>query len=86
MVILDARSRLEYDAGHVPGARHLPLWSALTASSSGLPPRDEPITVYCGLGPRAWMVGGVLRLRGHRDVRMLCGHMRRWKKDGKPLE
>ena len=48
--------------------------------------RGEPITVYCVLGPRAWMVGGVLRLRGRRDVRMLAGHMRRWKKDRKPLE
>ena len=86
MVILDARSRAEYDSGHVPGARHLPLWKVLTSSSSDLPARGEPITVYCGLGPRAWMVGGVLRLRGRRHVRMLAGHMRRWKKDRKPLE
>jgi rhodanese-related sulfurtransferase len=86
MVILDARSRLEYDAGHVPGARHLPLWKVLTTPASKLPPRSEPVTVYCGLGPRAWMVGGLLRLRGHRRVRMLRGHMRRWKKDGRPLE
>ena len=85
-VILDARTRVEYDSGHVPGARHLPLWKALTSSSANLPAPNEPVTVYCLLGPRAWMVGQVLRLRGHRDVRLLPGHMRRWRKDGKPLE
>lgn len=86
MTILDVRSKREFDRGHVPGARHLPFWRAgATASSIGIS-RAEAITVYCGHGPRAWMARALLRFRGFRDVRLLAGHMRRWKKDGKPLE
>jgi len=32
----DAKGRAEYEAGHVPGARHL-AWSELTASRNGIP-------------------------------------------------
>jgi rhodanese-related sulfurtransferase len=85
-VILDVRSRHEYDSGHVPGARHLPFWKVLTSVQTIVPSREHPVTVYCGHGPRAWMAGALLRLRGYRHVCMLAGHMRRWKQDGKPLE
>jgi len=84
MILLDVRSKREFDRGHVPGARHLPFWRAGAARIDAAP--DEAITVYCGHGPRAWIARALLRSRGFRDVRLLAGHMRRWKKDGKPLE
>lgn len=85
-MILDVRSRREYDSGHVPGARHLPYWAALTRASSLGIPRDTPLTVYCGHGPRARIAKALLRLRGFRRVSLLAGHMRAWKKAGRPLE
>lgn len=84
--MLDVRSRREYDAGHVPGAIHLEFWKILIGRLERLPSRGEPLTVYCGHGPRAWMAGAVLRARGYRQVCMLAGHMRRWKRNGNPLE
>ena len=85
-MILDVRSRREYDSGHVPGARHLPYWAVLTrASRLGLS-RDTPLTVYCGHGPRAVIAKALLRLRGFRRVSLLAGHMRAWRKAGRPLE
>jgi rhodanese-related sulfurtransferase len=43
---------------------------------------DDPLVVYCGYGPRAWMAGAVLRRRGFRHVMYLAGHMHGWRRAG----
>lgn len=82
---LDVRSAREYASGHIPSARHLPFWHLIGGRPPGIP-STEPIIVYCGHGPRAWIARAALRARGYRDVRLLAGHMRAWRKAGKPLE
>ena len=77
--ILDVRSGFEYRHGHVPGAVHIPFW-LLPFQMSRVPgKRDDPIVVYCGHGPRAWMAGALLRARGYRQVQYLKGHWAAWK-------
>jgi rhodanese-related sulfurtransferase len=84
--ILDVRSRWEYKGGHVPGAIHLPFWT-LEARVSEVPAsHGDPIVVYCGYGPRAWMAGAVLRRHGFRSVKYLDGHMHGWRQAGLPEE
>jgi rhodanese-related sulfurtransferase len=85
-VILDVRSALEFSAGHLPGAVHLPFWSALFRAGRIAARRDDPVVVYCGHGPRARMAARALRLRGFRDVRLLWGHLAGWRDAGLPLE
>jgi rhodanese-related sulfurtransferase len=81
-VILDVRSRAEYEGGHVPGAINVPF-TEVAERVSALPARPEdPIIVYCGHGPRAWLAGVALRRRGFRRVSYLKGHMSGWKKAG----
>ncbi len=84
-IVLDVRSRREFSAGHVPGARHLPFWAVLARATSVVRSRDEAITVYCAHGPRAWIAKSMLRVMGFRHVRLMKGHMRAWVKAGKPL-
>jgi hydroxyacylglutathione hydrolase len=63
-VILDVRTPAEFAAGHVPGARNLPFTDILAgAVPDGVEPA-EPVVIYCGHGPRAWMAGLALRWRG----------------------
>jgi rhodanese-related sulfurtransferase len=80
--VLDVRSEKEFKEGHVPGALHMPFWK-LRGRLSELPlsPAD-PLVVYCGHGPRAYIAGGILRRAGFRHVLYLAGHMTRWKRDG----
>ncbi len=81
-VILDVRSQEEFRSGHVPGAIHVPFWQVRDrALSIPATPRD-PIIVYCGHGPRAWMAGAALRRRGFMRVMYLAGHMSAWRKAG----
>lgn len=86
MAILDVRSKREFDSGHVPGALHLPFWAVPVRASRIIASRGEPLTVYCGHGPRAWIAKSLLHAAGFRHVRLLQGHMRAWLRAGKPLE
>jgi rhodanese-related sulfurtransferase len=84
--ILDVRSSLEYAAGHVPGAIHVPFWQIGRRWRNLAHLRDRPVVIYCGHGPRAYIAGGALERRGFSAVAYLTGHMKRWKELNLPLE
>jgi len=84
--IVDVRTRREYDAGHVPGAVHIPFY-AVFAHEDELPiPRERTVVVYCAHGPRAGVAKLALWLAGYEDIRYLDGHMGGWKARGLPVQ
>ncbi|MGH8550643.1 MAG: rhodanese-like domain-containing protein [Methylococcales bacterium] len=85
-VILDVRSMLEYNAGHVPGARHLSFWTPWFDREQIPADPERPVVVYCEHGPRAYIASWGLKNRGFRDVHLLDGHMSQWRKDGLRIE
>ena len=71
--IVDVRQRSEYDAGHIPGARHVELGDIhRVAVPAG------PVTLMCGHGERAMSAASVLERAGHRDVTVLVGGPDQW--------
>lgn len=76
--IIDVRSREEYEAGHVPGAVHLPFRVVGERIHEVPAARDARIVVYCQHGPRAWLAASVLRRHGFHRIEYLRGHMHRW--------
>ncbi|MEE9412309.1 MAG: rhodanese-like domain-containing protein [Methylococcales bacterium] len=85
-LILDTRSRYEYDNGHVPHALYFPFWKAFFADDSLLQRcKSEPVVVYCQHGPRASFAGFALLQSGCSKVIELEGHMAGWKKQGLPV-
>ncbi len=84
-VVVDVRSKQEFDAGHVPGAIHLPFWQVGRQWQKLAAKREQPIVVYCGHGPRAYMAGAALRRAGFTNVAYLAGHMKKWKQMKLPL-
>jgi len=85
-LVLDVRSRAEFDAGHVPGSVNLPFWVIPFRASSLAVKPDEPIVVYCGHGPRAQLAMAALRMRGFTRVGCLTGHWAEWRRLGRPEE
>jgi len=86
-LFVDVRETDEWESGHIPGARHLPLGS-LEASADPQSPsaapaliarRDDPIVVYCGVGQRSLIAGKVLRDLGYQNVASLKGGYSAWK-------
>jgi rhodanese-related sulfurtransferase len=84
-LILDVRSKREFDLGHVPGARHVPFWQMSAKAETLFEFRERPIVVYCGHGPRAYIAGAALRRQGFKQVAHLAGHMKKWKSMRLPL-
>jgi outer membrane protein assembly factor BamB len=84
-VVLDVRTKKEFDAGHVPGAIHLPFWRVGTQWRTLAGVRENPVVVYCGHGPRAYIAGAALKRYGFTKVAYLEGHMKKWKQLGLPV-
>lgn len=71
-VILDVRDPDEYAAGHVPGARNIPL-TELRDRAEELP-RDEVVRVYCGVGQRSYYATRLLLQRGYAVQNLSGGY------------
>ena len=85
-VILDVRSPEEYGAGHIPGARNVPLDQlAARLPELGIAKTDE-VVVHCERGPRAAQAEALLAKDGYEHVVDLEGHMKGWRESGLPVE
>lgn len=83
VVILDVRERHEWNAGHAPGSKNIPL-SILDKRTAELA-RDRRYIAVCRSGSRSR--GATAQLRGAGlDVVNLKGGMHSWKRAGLPLE
>jgi rhodanese-related sulfurtransferase len=82
LLLMDVRSRREFDQGRLPGAHHVPFWKVLFTR---LPEHSE-IVVYCGHGPRARIAQAFLALRGVTGVSLLDGHFAAWRRHSRPVE
>lgn len=81
-LVLDVRSRAEFEAGHIPGAVNVPHDElAERTGELALDPSDE-VVVHCHTGRRAEMAGETLRALGYTRVRQLSGHWVGWQADG----
>ncbi len=79
-VVLDVRSRSEWEEGHVPGARHVPL-AELTSRLDELR-GAEPIAVHCQGGSRSAVAASVLCAAGFNDVSNVEGGFAAWVRAG----
>ncbi len=85
-VIIDVRSDSEYKSSHVPGAIHIPFWTAFTTDKLDSYDKTESIVLYCEHGPRAGISKLAMRIAGFENISYLAGHMTAWKKAGLPVE
>ncbi len=83
-VILDARSRSEFDVSHLKGARWIDPYRPDLASLSGLS-RDTPIVVYSSAGYRGARVANWLGQQGFGKVQNLGSSLFQWANEGHPL-
>ena len=83
-VILDVREQDEWDAGHAPGAIHIPL-GELPSRLDELPETDDgTVAVTCRGGGRSSRAVAWLTQQGF-DVANLEGGMKAWEAAGKQV-
>jgi hydroxyacylglutathione hydrolase len=76
--ILDIRTKSEYEAGHLPGARRIHAGRVLWELSDL--PRDRPLVTHCQGGARNTVVSSALRAAGFDNVVELEGSYLGWQR------
>ncbi len=81
--ILDVREFDEWEAGHTPGAHHVPMMT-IPAHIADVP-TDEQVGVLCRHGNRSAQVVGFLASRGLNNLVNLDGGITEWVAAGRPI-
>lgn len=83
LYVLDVRYQKEWEAGAIPGAKHIML-GYLPERMQELP-RDTPILVQCKSGRRSAVAVSLLRANGFSRVQNLLGGFDEWARQGFPI-
>jgi hydroxyacylglutathione hydrolase len=84
VMLVDVRSRAEWDAGHVAGARHIPLGEL--AGRLGEVPTSGSVIIQCHTGSRAAIAASLLQRLGRTNVVRFEGGYSAWRAAGHPVE
>ena len=81
-LLVDVRERSEWDAGHAPGAVHIP-YEELRERTHELP-LDRPIVMYCASGIRSSLAASILESAG-RSAANVRGGFTAWRNAKLPV-
>ena len=84
VTVLDVRNRSEFEAGHLPGALHIPV-GYLEERLAEIP-RDKPLVLHCQGGGRSAIAASVLQKLGVENATDLRGGYGAWEKAGHPTK
>jgi rhodanese-related sulfurtransferase/rubrerythrin len=76
LTLLDVRQPKEYEQGHIPGAKLIPL-SDLSERLHEIDPKKSTV-VYCAIGGRSRVAAQMLAGKGFKDVYNLSGGIKAW--------
>ena len=66
-VVVDVRSKAEFNSGHVKGSINIPL-DKLEASLSQLKDKNKPVITCCASGMRSGIAKKILMKNGYEEV------------------
>ncbi|MCP8616837.1 rhodanese-like domain-containing protein [Salirhabdus salicampi] len=74
--LIDVREPKEYEAGHILGARNIPL-SQMKHRLIEIR-NDKPVYLYCASGARSARAAHLLKRKGYEDLNHLKGGFKKW--------
>ncbi len=83
-VFIDVRTPEEYAAGHIPGAKLIPL-DELEQRLAEVP-RDRQVYLYCRSGHRSAKAAEILAKHGFTNIENVQGGMLAWQQAGYPVK
>jgi molybdopterin/thiamine biosynthesis adenylyltransferase/rhodanese-related sulfurtransferase len=87
VAIVDVRESEEWDAGHLPGAKHVPRGYLESRIEGAVPDRGQRVVLYCASGNRSALAAKTLRDElGYENVESMTGGITLWKDRGYDVE
>lgn len=83
-LVVDVRDPGEYGAGHILGAKNVPLSRLGEAELSKK--KERPVIVYCDGSDRSSKAVSALKKQGYARVVNLSGGLKAWQQAGLPVE
>ena len=84
-LLLDVRSKAEFDSGHVIDARHVPQDEIASSAESLKKYREKVVIACCESGMRSSAAARVLKAQGFTQVVNLRGGLAAWRSENLPL-
>ncbi len=81
-LLVDVRENHEWEAGHLPGAVHVPRGHLESLIEGAAPDRSRSIVLYCASGIRSVFAARTLGEMGYTDVASMAGGFQGWKSQG----
>ena len=85
-LVLDVRDAGEYGAGHILGAKNLPLARIDEVPTEFAKRKERPLIVYDDNGQSAAKAAAALKRQGFTQVANLSGGLGAWRQAGLPVE
>ncbi|MGE0532098.1 MAG: rhodanese-like domain-containing protein [Hyphomonadaceae bacterium] len=86
LIVLDVREKEQFDAGHIPQAKHLSRGQLELRVNEAFPDPTVRIVTYCEVGKISTLAAATLRRMGFTRVLALDGGMKAWREKGFPVE
>lgn len=84
-LVLDTRAAGDFEKGHIPGAKHLPLAQVGAEHRLLAAARSRPVVLVCKGGQSANAAAARLRKAGFERIFVLDGGVDGWQQAGLPL-
>ena len=85
-VVVDVSEAEEYAAGHVGGAKSVPLGQLEAKLQDTVKNKTVPLILVCATGARASRAVGMAKKLGYEQAQAMSGGLKAWKEANLPVE
>ena len=85
-VVIDVCEPAEYQAGHVGGARSIPLGELEAKLPGAVKNKATPLVLVCASGARSARAVAIARKLGYDNAQSLAGGLKSWRDANLPVE
>jgi rhodanese-related sulfurtransferase len=85
-VVVDVREPEEFAAGHVTGAKNVPLNQLEEKLTAAVKNKTVPLLLVCATGARAQRAVAIAKKLGYEQAQAVAGGLKSWKEANLPVE